>query len=83
MTFPPALPSPAPGSHRQARLTKRTEATHTAAQVTEALNTLGHASTPQRMLGHGPTERLARDGVCTHTHTHLPVPPAAEQPLTA
>lgn len=65
-------------------MTERTEATYTAAQVTEAPNTLGHASTPQSMLGHGPPQkRLARDGVRTHAHTHLPVPPAAEQPLSA
>lgn len=59
-----------PGSHRQAKTTKRTEATHTAAQVTEAPNTPGHAATPQSMLGHGPPRtRSARDGVRTRAHT--------------
>lgn len=81
--FHPLCPEPL-GSHRQARRTERTQATHTAAQVTEALNTPGHASTPQSMLGHGPREETGtRWRVHPHARTHLPVPPAAEQPLSA
>lgn len=54
MILPPTSPKPPLGSHRQAGRTERTEATHTAAQVTEALNTPGHSSTPQSMLRDGP-----------------------------
>lgn len=69
--------------HRQAGTTERTEATHTAAQVTEAPSTPGHASTPQSMLGHGPHGETGARWQVRPTHTHLPVPPAARQPLSA
>lgn len=74
MTLPPTLPKPppAPGSHGQARTTERTEATHTAAEVTEAPNTAGHASMAQSMLRHGPPRSgwhvTACAPMCTHTY---------------